>query len=108
MWVVELPWPASMAAATASARLIGIAKACVGPRTEPAVSMPTTCPLLSYTSPPESPGLSDALVTSSPVRCSALLPRSLAVIDAPSAVMDPVAAVGVPPLPPASPTQTKA
>ena len=71
--------------------------------------MPMTWPEVLTSEPPESPGWMPALVSIRPVRFSELPPpSSLAVIDWFRAVIDPPAALGVPPVPPALPTPTTA
>jgi len=72
-----------------------------------AVSIPMTCPALLTSEPPESPGWTSALTSMSPVNCSLVPPSSsLAVIGWFSAMIEPPAAVGVPPVPPALPIAT--
>ncbi len=74
---------------------------------EAAVSMPTTSPLVLTRGPPESPGWMPALVSISPLSCSALpADSSEAVMVRPVPVTLPVATDGVPPLPPALPSAT--
>jgi len=67
--------------------------------------MPMTLPSESYSGPPESPEMTAALISIMSVSVSAFVPfSSLAVSDWPVATTVPVAALGVPPTPPALPT----
>ncbi len=85
-------WPASICWASATASLIGIAKAWVRAddwnwnpeEAEAAVSMPITLPVLLTSGPPESPGWMGAVWWISPVsRSTVPAPSSEAMIDAP-------------------------
>ena len=69
--------------------------------------MPITLPDASTSGPPESPGCTPAFVSIRPVSRSEVSP-SLAVIDRPSPVTVPVAAIGAPPAPPALPSAVTA
>src|ERR1700729_479734 len=74
---------------------------------DPAVSTPTTWPLILTRGPPESPGWMSASVSSKSVsRSSEPADSSDAVMSWPTAVTVPVAAEGVPPTPPAFPMAT--
>lgn len=114
-WTSDDPWPASICAAIDSAWLIGMAKPWVPDGgdevnenpVEAAVSMPITWPAVLTSEPPESPDWTSALTSISPESCSLLPSReSLAVIAWSSAVIEPPALEGMPPVPPALPTAT--
>ena len=98
MWTVAEERPASIWAATAAARLTGIAKPSMTPDCNwnpevAAVSRPITCPAVLTSGPPESPGCRYALVRISPVSCSEVPAAwSLALIDSSRPVTLPVAA----------------
>src|SRR5450631_2845092 len=114
-WIFAVPWPASICCAIDIAELIGIANACApedwsanpDDPEDPAVSIPSTWPELLTSDPPESPGCTSASTPIAPVSCSAApVMSSLAVTDCWRPVIEPPAAVGVPPVPPALPTAT--
>ncbi len=111
IWMVREAFLASMSAAMARAMLIGMANPsspviCIVYPLDAAVSMPITWPLALIRGPPESPGWIAASVWSMLESCSLSPSGSVAVIDWPKAVTDPLAVLGLPPTPPALPIAT--